>query len=547
MKKSSIAVIGLFLLLYILPLGVRPIVIPDESRYAEVAREMLVSGDWVVPHLNGVRYFEKPVLDYWLNALSVMLFGENAFAIRFPSAVAVGVSALILFLLVKRFAGGYSAGLLAAAVLLTCLEVFGVGTFSVLDSTFSMFATAAMVSFFFAYMEWRPKKRAAFLALFGVFCGLAFLTKGFIAFAIPVVAIVPFLIWERGWKKLVKICWLPLVFALLVSFPWAVMVHLREPDFWHFFFWNEHIRRFMSDSAQHNKSLWYFFLLFPGAALPWTFLFPAVISGMKQMRFENPVIRFAICWFLLPFLFFSASNGKLLTYILPCFPPLAILITTGLHNYFMNRGRKAFLIGALLFSLVTAIFAVTLASVQIAGPDGFKPFAQTWKWGLTIAAFLSWTLFLLFSVRQSDDQKKIILYGAAPILFMFSTSFLVPDLIRKHKAPGEFLLHYSHSIRPDTILVSDKDLVGSVCWFYKQSDVYVLGGGGELSYGLHYDDSKHRLLSPDQFRRLVLKNRGTGRVILVARARKYKDWMQSLPKRLFEDSNGNVGFVFARF
>ena len=158
MKKSSIAVIGLFLLLYILPLGVRPIVIPDESRYAKVAREMLVSGDWVVPHLNGVRYFEKPVLDYWLNALSVMLFGENAFAIRFPSAVAVGVSALILFLLVKRFAGGYSAGLLAAAVLLTCLEVFGVGTFSVLDSTFSMFATAAMVSFFFAYMEWRPKK-----------------------------------------------------------------------------------------------------------------------------------------------------------------------------------------------------------------------------------------------------------------------------------------------------------------------------------------------------------------------------------------------------
>ena len=143
--------------------------------------------------------------------------------------------------------------------------------------------------------------------------------------------------------------------------------------------------------------------------------------------------------------------------------------------------------------------------------------------------------------------KKIILYGAAPILFMFSTSFVVPDLIRKHKAPGELLLHYSHSIRPDTILVSDKDLVDTVCWFYKQSDVYLLGGGEELSYGLYYDDSKHRPLSPDQFRTLVLKNRGTGRVILVARARKYKDWMQSLPKRLFEDSNGNDGFVFAQF
>ncbi len=105
MRKSCVVIIGIFLFLYILPLGVRPIIIPDESRYAEIPREMIASGDWIVPRLNGLRYFEKPVMGYWLNALSIKLFGENAFAVRFPSASATGLSAFLIFLLIRRFSG----------------------------------------------------------------------------------------------------------------------------------------------------------------------------------------------------------------------------------------------------------------------------------------------------------------------------------------------------------------------------------------------------------------------------------------------------------
>jgi 4-amino-4-deoxy-L-arabinose transferase len=97
MRSSLFAVPVLFLLLYLLPLGARPVVIPDEARYAEIPREMLASRDWVVPRLDGLRYFEKPVLGYWLNALSTALFGQNAFAMRLPSAVSTGLSALCLF------------------------------------------------------------------------------------------------------------------------------------------------------------------------------------------------------------------------------------------------------------------------------------------------------------------------------------------------------------------------------------------------------------------------------------------------------------------
>ena len=167
--------------------------IPDEFRYAEISREMLETGDWVVPHLDGLRYFEKPVLGYWLNAIGIAMFGENAFAIRFFSALAAGISAVILFFLARKYAGGYRTGIFVAVVFLTCSEVFSIGTISVFDSMFSMFLTAAMALFFFAHMEDGSRKRTCLLALSGISCGLAFLTKGFLAFAIPAVAVIPFL------------------------------------------------------------------------------------------------------------------------------------------------------------------------------------------------------------------------------------------------------------------------------------------------------------------------------------------------------------------
>ena len=101
-KKFAFLLLIFFLFSYILPLGTRDLFVPDETRYGEIAREMIAGGDWVVPHLNGVRYFEKPVLGYWVHALSILLFGENNFAVRFPSALAVGLSALFIFLAVRR-------------------------------------------------------------------------------------------------------------------------------------------------------------------------------------------------------------------------------------------------------------------------------------------------------------------------------------------------------------------------------------------------------------------------------------------------------------
>jgi 4-amino-4-deoxy-L-arabinose transferase len=177
-RRFQLLIPSLYLLLYILPLGFRPIFIPDESRYAEIPREMIASGDWIVPHLDGIRYFEKPVLGYWLNALSMKAFGENAFAVRFPSAMATGLSAFIIFLLVRRFSNRNFLGAITAVIFLTCFEVYGVGTFNVLDSTLAMFGTAAMASFFFAHTEGTSgKKRRVFFFCSAFFADYHFSQK----------------------------------------------------------------------------------------------------------------------------------------------------------------------------------------------------------------------------------------------------------------------------------------------------------------------------------------------------------------------------------
>ena len=549
MRKSCVVIIGIFILLYILPLGIRPIIIPDESRYAEIPREMIASGDWIVPRLNGLRYFEKPVMGYWLNALSIKLFGENAFAVRFPSAAATGLSAFMVFLLIRRFSGEIAAATLAALIFLTSFIVFGIGTFNILDSMMAVFVTASMTSFFFAHDtdSLKKKKKNVYLLLFGVFCGIAFLTKGFLAFAIPVVAIVPFMIWEGRFKELFTICWLPIIAAVLVVIPWAVMVHFKAPDFWNFFVWNEHIKRFVSSGAQHHESFWYYVYLFPAAALPWSFLFPSAILGLKKTGIKASITRYAICWFFFPFLFFSVAKGKILTYILPCFPPFAMLMSIGLKKYFETGGRKLFSVAVWFLALLAMIIAVALIVVQIVGVNGFKPYDQTWKWGLGFFGFMVFAFLLISAVRASSSKAKLILVGCAPLLVLFGSSFIMPDLTLEHKAPGSLLLKNAHKIRTGTVLVSDEDPMGAVCWFYKRDDVYLLEGGGEVSYGLNYEDAKYRSLNLEKFKDLINKTAGKEGVVLVAKSKKYTQWKQRLPKPVYEDSNGKGGYVFVQY
>ena len=493
MKRLAAALAALFLVSYVIPLGVPPLTMRDECRYAEIPREMRASGEWAVPRLNGLRYFEKPPLGYWLTALSIAALGENNFAVRFPAALSAAATVLAVLLLVRRFGGGAVPAAVAAAVLLTSgiFDLFG--GYNVLDLPLTLFLTAGLALFFCAYQAAAARKRTLCLAGFGACCGAAFLTKGFIALAVPCVVIVPFLAWERQLRRIVRLAWLPLVLACLVAAPWAILVHLREPDFWRYFFWVEHVQRFTAHKAQHAAPWWYFVPVLLVGAFPWTLLAPAAAAGLGRQSTREPLTRFALCWLVFPFLFFSASHGKLETYILPCFPALAILVGLGLVRYFAGGGRRLFAWGAGGLAALLVAGAIVLAILEV-GRSRYAPYGpgERVEWAFTTAALLAFAVLAVLAVWRREPRARLILIVAGAGVLLAAEDFLPAALFEEAHAPEHFFLRNAPRVARDGPLCASSATVNAVCWYYKRSDVYLVENSGELHYGLTFADARHR-------------------------------------------------------
>jgi 4-amino-4-deoxy-L-arabinose transferase len=435
---------------------------------------------------------------------------------------------------------------LAATVLLSSLGFFLVGTIAVLDSMFSMFVTGTMVMVFCAYSEQHLFKKLFLLIVAGVFCGMAFLTKGFLVFALLACTIVPFAIWEQRPKVLFPIILVTTLAAGLVAIPWAISIHGREPDFWNYFFWNEHIKRFMSSSAQHRQPFWYFIPVLIGSAMPWTMLVVVIIKGLKREGLKNSLVRFGVCWFVFCFIFFSASNGKIATYLMPCFPPLAFLIAMGLLRYFETNQTTHFDNAAKLSVVIAAIFgAVVIVNQAIGSPSTAYGPQETVNFCLAIAAAAAWGIFSVLAAKAASFRRKLLFYCFVPLLLMFCMPVLMPDILEDKMSPDEVLIKYTAVVQPDTILVSDSKMFHAVCWIYKRSDVYCLRKG-ELEYGLSYDDSKHRLLDFEKLADL-LANEKNKNIVLIARDRNYAGWKERLPQPTIVDIDPDSAIAVVQY
>jgi len=413
-----------------------------------------------------------------------------------------------------------------------------------------MFITAILVFFFFAWQENESTyKKNLFLALAGFCCGMAFLAKGFIAFVLPVSVIAPFLLWQRQWKELLKIWWIPFATAIVVVLPWCIAVHSKEADYWRYFFWQEHIQRFLNPAGgQHSKPFWYFIPIILAGALPWTTWLPKALSGLKDMQFKDSFIRFAVCWLVFPFLFFSACGGKLGTYILPCLPPLLILLVVGFLRWYTFLGKEIKFKNDLYISAGLMCFiAASLIFAQISSFVSLKIYhaEETWKWILLIIVFLAYAGFLISAACQKTSNKRLICCCFAPLLLLLCIPFVVPDRVKNGKMPGEFLLQNAHRIHPNTILVSGNNMTPAVCWFYKRNDVYLFESIGEFEYGLSYVDGKNRRIESSGFETFMQQHANGENVVLITTEKRYADYKKELPTPLHEEFGD--GFVLAEY
>ena len=539
-RMAWAGLIVVFLLVYVAPLGVRPLGSPDEVRYGAIAHEMLTSGDWVSPRFNGVRYFEKPVLGHWINALSLAAFGENAFALRLPVALATGLTALIVFVLTRRFVSPFAATL-AAAIFLTTLLVGTVGTFAVLDPFLSLFTTAAVATCFLALQEPEGRRRIVYLIACGIACAGAFLVKGFVGWAVPAIVVAGYLMAQRQWRIFMTLPWIPIAVAVLVSAPWAVLIHLREPDFWNYFFWVEHIRRFASDDAQRQHAPWFYLAFLPLVSWPWIVAWPAAWIGLRSRFRREPFLVFCALWALLPFVFFSIARGKLLTYILPCFPALSILLAAGLERYLTSARQLGMRIA---LGVLVAAFSLLLAAILAVQLGAFTtPLYGASESPTVVALCVLLALTVAGCAAAYRNARNFARVGAvvvAGVAVLVPLQVFFPARIVERLLPSAAVANNLPS--RETVIVSDSSLFGTAAWTFKRDDIYVVSGG-EIDYGLSYPEHRFRRLEGHMLEDLIAATRGRSDLLIVCKENTEQDIAPTLPADTARLQQGSVVFL----
>lgn len=384
---------------------------PDEGRYAEIPREMLASGDWVTPRLNDLKYFEKPPLQYWATAASFALFGEDEWTARLWPAI-TGFLGVLLVIFAGNRIGPPGAGYAAGLVLATSWGYFLSSQLLTLDMGLTFFLTLALTSFLLAQDERAtPQARRNWMLLCWAGMALAVLSKGLIGVVLFGLALVLYALAHRDGSVLRNLEWkrgLPLFAA--IAAPWFILVQIRNPEFFRFFFIQEHFQRYLLPDHHRPGSVWYFVPILLIGMLPWTASLAGTLRrawGSRRDRESVHFDRLLVLWVLAIVAFFSLSQSKLPAYVLPAMPALALLIGRDLARQ-PRVDMKWLLVTLVVAGLVLLGFAPALPSLRPAVDLGslvnnYLPWLAAGAFVLISGAWMSW---------------KIHRAGSAPVALM---------------------------------------------------------------------------------------------------------------------------------
>jgi len=376
---------------FFLFLGSRPLSNPDEGRYSEIPREMVASHDYVTPRLDGVKYFEKPPLLYWISAAAFRAGGFNEWTARLGVALFAMLGTVLVFL-GARANFDRETGFWSATILGTCLLYYGLSRVALLDLPIAVLMAAVLFTFQIAIdLPVSNRRRALFWLMYATM-GLAVLTKGLIGFLLPGLVMAAWVALLNRWRDLRP--FYPLsgsAILLAIAVPWHVLVARANADFLYFYFVHEHFLRFTTNLHDRYQPWWYFLPVMIVGLFPWTiFLGQAVVSHLRggwSARSRNALSWFLLLWVVLVLGFFSKSQSKLIPYIAPIFPALAVLVASYLTRTLRTdtnvRGLRA---GLWVFSGLCVVLggALLFAKIPIK-PVELAVALHPWRLGLGIA------------------------------------------------------------------------------------------------------------------------------------------------------------------
>ena len=471
------------------PLDYRKLVKPDEGRYAEIPREMVASHDWVTPRLNGLKYFEKPALQYWATAAAYEAFGEHDWSARLWPAL-TGFLGILLAAYTGCRLFGRQAGLYTAAALSGSLLYFGIGHLNTLDMGLSFFMECALCGFLLAN---RPEAAGGESRRWMLFTwaalGLAVLSKGIVAPVLTGAVLVLYSLAGRDfspWRRLHLLSGLVLFFA--VTAPWFVVVCQRNPDFFHFFFIHEHFERFLTKSHNRFHPWFYFVPVLVAGALPWTTMLPQTLAGAwRRVGAGFQPRRLLLVWAVFIYFFFSISSSKLPSYILPCFPALALL----LGDWLTRISRRALFWHLGIVSVLAAAAVVASPLVKMAA-NAEQPLDMMGAYALWIAGaaglWLAGCVAAILLARQ--NRLPAAIYMVATATFIFGNGLL---LGHENLAPSNSAASLAAALRPQltpgvpfySVLTYEQTLP-----FYIKRTVTLVAFGDELTFGIEQEPQK---------------------------------------------------------
>jgi len=486
---------GLFFIL----LGNRLLFVPDEGRYAEIAREMIVSHDYITPYLNSVKYFEKPALFYWLESVAIYLGGLNLWSLRSVN-VLLGLLGCILTYCTTRKLYDRTTGLFAALILGTNLLYFVMVHMISLDLPVTVFLTLTLYAFLLSTQEAHDFARRWLMWGAAIAAACAVMTKGLIGMVFPGMIIIVWLMLTGGWPQLKKL-YLPssILIFFLIAAPWHILVGQRNPEFYYFYFIRQHLLRYTMLKIGHYQPTWFFIPNLILGFFPWVVFLPLAIvktfpRSWQQCK-KNKNELFFILWATLIFIFFSFSKSKLIPYILPVFPPIAILVAHYLRQAILNKSKleiKICYVSLLIFSTLISC-ALFIFPHKLAIPDPktagiYLGLAAIFLMiGIMIATYYAFKNYIKFAVISIIATAWIFLSFFHAALPAMDTRTIAPltALLKPILTPEDEITAYNQYYQ---------DLP-----FYLERRVNILNWKNELRLGMEYQDTSEWMIKDPIF------------------------------------------------
>lgn len=541
--KSIVVFFVLLTTFFSFEIGNRPFANPDEARYVEISREMLKSGDFVTPRLNNVKYFEKPPLFYWIGALNQKIFGID-FAKQRLSQVIIALLGIVTLFGVLLKVHGTHVAYTASAVLSTSFLFFFQTRFINLDLLLTVTLSISLLSYYMAVVN-RTDNKKLFLRCFYVFSALACLSKGLIGIVLPLAIIFLWICIKNGTvnEKLKTIkksidCW-GIILFLCIFAPWHMVCAFRNAEFVNFYFIYEHFTRYLTESHQRTQPWWFFLAIIPCGLFPWVgFIFGKMSFFKKSEISEN--LKFLCSWIFAVTLFFSVSKSKLIPYILPVFPPLAIIIALFIEEYSQEKRyyknyieyRKNYLDKAFFisFAFIIGIF-LAFKFLQYSKLDFI---AKNESVNVLVYAFFGVfaVLFVVWEVCSYLTYKKHLTptFLIGVFCFFAANAMLVINRIAPYyqdvKKPSTYTIaqYIKYNLYNDTEIFCYNDYFQDLP-IYLGRVIGVVDFKGELEFGINQMAKNVRFLSEKIFFERFEKSEK--RIFVCMKKEKFKKFMRA--------------------